>query len=58
MLCLYGKVVQHRALLFSSDVNIKYKSSAPRAADAARYARARKMSTNSLNVKGAERRGP
>ena len=33
-----------------------YKGSVPRAADAARYAGARKISTK--NVKGAERRGP
>ena len=32
-----------------------YKGSAPRAADAARYARARK---NTTKVKAAERRGP
>ena len=33
---------------------MSYKGSSPRAADAARYARARKITT----VKGAERRGP
>ena len=35
---------------------ITYKGSAPRAADAARYARARKIQL--IYVKGAERRGP
>ena len=46
-----------RCCCFCAANSVSYKGSGPRAAEAARYARARK-NTTTVNVKGAERRGP